>query len=222
MRGLHAARAMILAGAIGLSCGLAWAGQLMGSSVPGRDIEQSANLVSFGTARLPSGLADFCSRQPEQCQPVKEQAQTLQLTHERWELLSTVNGEVNQRVASTTDEKLYGRLEYWTLPATAGDCEDYVLLKRQILAERGIPLSSLLITVVQDENGEGHAVLTVPTTLGDLVLDNRRDQILNWRETGYKFVKRQSPQSVTAWVALGREKLQATVIASGPEASPAQ
>ena len=101
--------------------------------------------------------------------------------------------------------------------------EDYVLLKRQTLAARGIPLSSLLITVVQDENGEGHAVLTVPTNLGDLVLDNRRDQILNWRDTGYAFVKRQSAGNVTAWVALGREKPQATVLASGPEAaSPAQ
>jgi predicted transglutaminase-like cysteine proteinase len=222
MRGLHATRALLLAGAVGLSCGLAGAGQLIGGYPSSPGLEQVPSLRQFGAARMPSGLADFCARQPGHCQPVKEQAQALRLTHERWDLLNAVNSGINRRIASTTDEKLYGRIEYWTMPDTSGDCEDYVLLKRQMLAESGIPLSSLLITVVQDENGEGHAVLTVPTDLGDLVLDNRRDQILNWRETGYDFVKRQSPESVTAWVALGREKLQATVIASGPEAPPAR
>lgn len=221
MRGLHAARALLLAGAVGLSCGLAWSGQLVAARTSHGAV-LAASLTPSGMARIPSGLAEFCARQPGDCQTVTEEAPTLQLTHDRWELLKTVNEGVNQRIASTTDEKLYGRIEYWTLPDTAGDCEDYVLLKRQVLAARGIPLSSLLITVVQDENGEGHAVLTVPTNLGDLVLDNRRDQILNWRETGYAFLKRQSPQSVMSWLALGRDKLQATVIASGPEASPAQ
>lgn len=79
---------------------------------------------------------------------------------------------------------LYGRDEYWALPTTAGDCEDYVLLKRQTLMLMGVPQGLLPITVVRDENGEAHAVLTVPTTKGDVVLDNRRDEILPWWKTG--------------------------------------
>lgn len=57
-----------------------------------------------------------CTRQPQQCLPAEAQAHPLTLTHARWELLTIVNTEINRRIASTTDEKLYGRVEYWTLP----------------------------------------------------------------------------------------------------------
>ena len=93
-----------------------------------------------------------------------------------------------------------------------------MLLKRNTLAALGVPLASLLITVVHDENGEGHAVLSIPTSAGDLVLDNRRDEVLPWMDTGYKFVKRQSAVNPNVWVSLAREGLQATDIASAPEA----
>ena len=53
-----------------------------------------------------------------------------------------------------TDLDLYGRIEHWTYPAAMGDCEDYVLLKRRLLRERGWPSSALLITVVRDENNK--------------------------------------------------------------------
>jgi predicted transglutaminase-like cysteine proteinase len=138
------------------------------------------------------------------------------LSPEGWQILSGINDSVNHRIASTTDRALYGKDEYWTIPSSAGDCEDYVLLKRQLLIELGMAESSLLITVVHDENGEGHAVLTVPTVDGDLVLDNRRDGILHWWETGYSFIKRQSAGDPERWVSLGDEKLSSTDIASGP------
>ncbi len=57
-------------------------------------------------------------------------------------------------------------------PPTAGDCEDIALLKRRDLIEKGWPVGALLMTVVRQANGEGHAVLTVLTDRGDLVLDN--------------------------------------------------
>ena len=131
-------------------------------------------------------------------------------------MLSGINGQVNHAIASTTDRALYGVDEYWTIPATAGDCEDYVLLKRQLLMRRGMAASLLRITVVHDENGEGHAVLTVPTAEGDLVLDNRRDAILHWWQTGYSFIKRQSANDTAQWVSLGTERTPAANIASGP------
>jgi predicted transglutaminase-like cysteine proteinase len=69
----------------------------------------------------------------------------------------------------------FGVIERWTYPDLGmGDCEDYVLLKRRKLMELGWPQSALLITVVRDENGEGHAILTVRTTRGDYILDNRQ------------------------------------------------
>ena len=58
------------------------------------------------------------------------------------------------------------------------------------------------MTVVRDEKNEGHAVLTVHTSVGDLILDNVRDEIVAWNETGYHFVKRQSQNDINQWVSL--------------------
>src|SRR6478735_107663 len=96
----------------------------------------------------------------------------------------------------------YGKVEVWTYPSGKGDCEDYVLLKRRMLIERGWPESTLLITVVRDENNEGHAVLTVRTDVGDLVLDNKRQQIVRWTDTPYTFVKQQSERNPLVWSSL--------------------
>jgi predicted transglutaminase-like cysteine proteinase len=63
-------------------------------------------------------------------------------------------------------------------------------------------VGSLLITVVRQRNGDGHAVLTVLTDRGDLVLDNLEPHILVWSETGYQYLKRQSEFDAGAWVAI--------------------
>jgi predicted transglutaminase-like cysteine proteinase len=58
------------------------------------------------------------------------------------------------------------------------------------------------MTVVIDEQGEGHAVLMVHTDHGDFILDNKRDTVLAWRQTGYLYVKREGDDGA-AWVWLG-------------------
>ncbi len=72
-----------------------------------------------------------------------------------------------------------------------------------MLMQAGWPREALLITVVRDKKGEGHAVLTVKTDKGDFVLDNQNQEVLSWAETGYRFVKRQSQSDPNVWVALG-------------------
>ena len=95
-------------------------------------------------------------------------------------------------------------VEKWSYPDTGkGDCEDYVLLKRRMLMQAGWPREALLITVVRDKKGDGHAVLTVKTDKGDFILDNQEENVLLWSETGYRFVKRQSQSDPNVWVALG-------------------
>src|SRR5262249_19711004 len=59
---------------------------------------------------------------------------------------------------------------------------------------------ALLITVVRDEQGDGHAVLTVKTDKGEFILDNQNEDVLLWSETGYRFVKRQSQDDPNVWV----------------------
>jgi len=81
-----------------------------------------------------------------------------------------------------------------------------VLLKRRMLMQAGWPRQALLITVVRDKRGDGHAVLTVKTDKGELILDNQNEDILLWSETGYRFVKRQSQSDPNMWLALGEPR----------------
>jgi predicted transglutaminase-like cysteine proteinase len=97
----------------------------------------------------------------------------------------------------------WGVVDRWDFPEDGyGDCEDYQLLKRKLLAERGLSRRAMRMTVVIDEQGEGHAVLMIRTSRGDYILDNKTSAVLPWRDTGYTYVKREGQDS-TAWVSLG-------------------
>jgi predicted transglutaminase-like cysteine proteinase len=156
----------------------------------------------YGSALPPVGFVDFCSRYPNDCRPLGGKAVRLALTAERWNLLYQVNSYVNEKIAPMSDEDLYGEPEHWDYPTDAGDCEDYVLLKKRYLEGLGFPAEAQLITVVLDEKGEGHAVLTITTENGDFILDNRRNEILRWNDVSYRFLKRQSAEDPMHWVAL--------------------
>ena len=77
-----------------------------------------------------------------------------------------------------------------------------MLLKRKMLMNKGFSASNLLITVVLQPNGEGHAVLTVRTDRGDFVLDNMRNKVMNWSETEYTYLKRQDTANPGRWVKI--------------------
>jgi predicted transglutaminase-like cysteine proteinase len=155
-----------------------------------------------GWANPPVGYVDFCRNFTDQCE--SRGIDTPEgLSADRWRELRSVNSGVNHTIAPATDLALYHTEEVWTLPKSRGDCEDYVLLKRKELVERGWPTSALLVTVVFDEVGDGHAVLLARTNRGEFVLDNKTDAIRPWYETAYQFVKRQSTSDPNRWVALG-------------------
>ena len=130
----------------------------------------------------------------------------MHLTQAIMDRISSLNLEINRSVRPLNDIDIYGRDEVWAYPDIgAGDCEDYALLKRRELNRAGISLSNLLITVVRKPDGEGHAVLTVRTDRGDFILDNLRDDVRGWRETGYRFLKRQASYHTGRWVSLRDE-----------------
>lgn len=174
--------------------------------------------TEHGPTLPPIGYVRFCAKAPAECRQTNKAAK-LELTPSRWQSLYQVNTLVNTKVAPVSDQALFGEAEFWTLPTDAGDCEDYVLLKKKYLEGMGFSSSSLLITVVFDERNEGHAVLTVATTEGDFILDNRRNDILRWHATGYRFLKRQSHGDPKKWVALSKQPTSATaeVMASQTE-----
>lgn len=157
----------------------------------------------MGDARPIAGWIQFCNDYPSECVVDTSEAAEIRLDPQNWETIREINRRVNAAITPKTDWELYGVADYWTFPTEGyGDCEDYQLLKRHLLVRAGLPRRAMRMTVVIDEKGEGHAVLMLRTDRGDLVLDNKTDQILPWHQTGYVYVKRESTQRV-GWRSLG-------------------
>jgi len=160
---------------------------------------------AFGVTLPPIGYVQFCARYKAECRATGNDSRIASLTNKTWSQIVEVNSFVNTKIAPTTDQELYDTVERWEYPSIAGDCEDYVLLKKRYLEGLGFPAETLLITVVLDEHGEGHAVLMVHTDGGDFVLDNRRNTVLRWSETGYTYLKRQSRKNPRIWVSMNNK-----------------
>ncbi|MFC4626461.1 transglutaminase-like cysteine peptidase [Daeguia caeni] len=166
------------------------------------DANASAFMQTGKITSQPIGHYEFCKREAEACSVVSTDTRPLKLTPENWQLIIEINQFVNDSINPLTDMEIYGVEEFWAYPTTAGDCEDYVLLKQRELGNAGIPISNLLITVVRKPDGEGHAVLTVRTDRGDFVLDNLTDTVSRWDETDYTYLKRQAVNHSGRWVSI--------------------
>jgi len=160
-------------------------------------------MATGGLTSQPIGHYEFCRANPDECNVRARRRGPLALTEALRETVLAINAAVNAAVKPMSDFDIYGRDEVWTYPDQGvGDCEDYVLEKRRQLAAIGVSLSNLLITVVRKQDGEGHAVLTLRTDKGDLILDNLNDELRLWYETGYRYLKRQSSEHAGRWVTL--------------------
>lgn len=160
-------------------------------------------MVTGGLTSQPIGHYDFCRTNPDECSIRMRHQRPVVLNKSLRATIMRINIAVNAAVLPMSDFDIYGKDEVWAYPDQGvGDCEDYVLEKRRQLAEAGVPLSNLLITVVRKKDGEGHAVLTIRTDRGDMILDNLHDNLLPWHETGYRFLKRQSSEHTGRWVTL--------------------
>jgi predicted transglutaminase-like cysteine proteinase len=169
----------------------------------------------FGLTQPPYGFVHFCERMPQKCVQGPQEEQRFLATPARMAELDAVNRAVNREIEPITDLEFYGVTDYWTIPTTKGDCEDYVLLKRKRLMALGWPASALLITVVRDERGEGHAVLTARTQQGDFILDNKTDEIRVWHRTRYDFVMRQSYLNPRVWMSLDPREADPSLPSAG-------
>jgi predicted transglutaminase-like cysteine proteinase len=188
----------ILLGAVA-SCVIlvaAWAGQA--------ELPHAGWAAIGGLTSVPYGWVDFCYRYKGECDAQASAPRDVQLTPTTFKEIERINRWVNKNVEATPDIEHWGVVDQWDYPTDGkGDCEDYALLKRKLLAEQGFPIQALLMTVVKDSANEGHAVLTVKTDHGDFVLDNLSDQVKPWKQTPYRFVKRQSQTDVSEWVSIG-------------------
>jgi len=149
----------------------------------------------------PRGYVELCSRGHAVCRLTPgtvalDQRGLIQLTDARLRELSAINSAVNRQIRPVAEGA-----DTWEVGGSRGDCEDYAITKKAQLMARGWPASSLLVALARTR-GQQHAVLVVRTTAGDMVLDNLRNSILGWNQTGYRYEKIQSPEREWIWLSL--------------------
>ncbi|WP_181699018.1 transglutaminase-like cysteine peptidase [Chthonobacter albigriseus] len=150
----------------------------------------------------PMAYVIFCSKNPGECARTGGSADVVSLDDGMVALLDQVNRDVNKSIRPKADRPKGPMKDIWSLAPREGDCEDFAITKRHRLMAQGIPSSALLLAVARTSDGEGHAVLVVRTSDGDVVLDNRTSRIRPWREAGLSWVKMQSPEDPRRWVSL--------------------
>ena len=135
---------------------------------------------SFAASAAPLGFQLFCLQQPQHCRGGGKAE--VELSAEMLQQIRQINGQVNRSIRPRNDS---GN-DVWTLGATSGDCEDYVLSKRQALINAGFPPSALRLAHVRTAAGIDHAILIVKTNSQDLVLDNLVSDVVSVSQMGYR------------------------------------
>lgn len=102
------------------------------------------------------------------------------------EKLHLTNDFFNQQLLWITDSKLWKQKDYWATPLetlikSAGDCEDFTIIKYFTLISLGVPIEHLKLTYVKAlKYNQAHMVLTYSKNKRSvpLVLDNINKKIL--------------------------------------------
>ncbi len=129
----------------------------------------------------PLGFQMLCLQHPAECRGGG--SSSVSLTESLLGVIERINSQINRAIRPRNDSGG----DVWTIGASSGDCEDYVLSKRRALINAGLPPSSLRIAYVKAQ-GIDHAVLVVKTDVSDLVLDNLASSIIPLRSTGYRLI----------------------------------
>ncbi|KUO53953.1 MAG: hypothetical protein APF82_09100 [Sphingomonadales bacterium BRH_c42] len=99
-------------------------------------------------------------------------------------LLARVNRWVNRKIDYRDDRQSSGTRDYWADAATtlrrgSGDCEDFAILKMQMLAAAGIDRDDMMLTLARDTLRQvDHAVLLVRSGAGWSMLDLQSDRVV--------------------------------------------
>lgn len=158
----------------------------------------SQYLVAGRPTLAPFAFVKFCRANPTDCERANGPA-IAALTTERARELRRINAEVNHAIRPAREA---GDRDRWEADVAAGDCEDYVLTKRRKLIALGWSARALRIAIARTASGEGHAVLVVATSRGDLVLDNRTTAVRGWQRANLSWVKIQSGENPRLWHTL--------------------
>lgn len=190
---------IVASAAVAFSCGTALAINLGGSAEHFNKVRRSF-IQERDYAVAPMGHVMFCLHNPGECRrPSLVRVTRVKLTASRMNELQSINRSVNREIIPVNDRSGRGIIDQWTLAPKAGDCEDFAITKRHRLIAAGWPASALRLAVGRVSNGEGHAVLVVRTSEGDVVLDNRTDAVRPWTNTDIRLVSIQSASNPRYW-----------------------
>jgi predicted transglutaminase-like cysteine proteinase len=175
------------------------AAPLIGNDIPA-PVQNS--ITELGPTLSPFQHVRFCRRYPSDCQPDPQAAALVELDSKTANLLSRINRQVNAAIVPTRKDVVRDVGAAWAVAPHAGDCNDYAVTKQHELLQYKLPASALRLSEVKTADWEGHLVLVVATTKGELVLDNLTDEIRPWEDTDYRWLKIQSKTDPHYWVEM--------------------
>ncbi len=187
-----------------------------GAAAQASDRQWVSSLRETDVVYAPRGFQQLCAARPEFCVetrtatevervlanlkraygPETASIDAPELTEARYATLQRVNLTVNHTIQPAED----AAGDVWSFSSIAGDCEEYVLMKRETLAALGWPRSAMRIGVVKGTRYPYHAVLIVSTKGGEFVLDNMTDEMTRVEDSPYTFVVSQSSRLPGKWV----------------------
>lgn len=192
---LPAASVAVPLSAVGFTCASPRAVEAAPVAAPSPRIEvASAPTGSFlGTERVKIGKTRFdaqWNRVAARGLSARDLAGAIGAKPEsRAQLLSRVNRWVNHAIRYKSD----ARGDSWadartTLRTRAGDCEDYAILKMQLLAAGGVAADDMMLTLARDNLRRiDHAVLLVKQGSDWVMLDMQTDRVMPAaRDYGYR------------------------------------
>ena len=169
----------------------------IGSDIPA---SEQSSIIELGPTLSPFQHVRFCQRYPSDCRPGSQVNALVELDGKTAGLLYRINRKINAAIIPTRKDVLRGAA--WAIAPNSGDCNDYAVTKRHELLQHKFPVSAVRLSEVKTSDGEGHLVLVVATTKGELVLDNLTDEIRPWRQTDYRWLKIQSKSDPQYWVEM--------------------
>ena len=129
---------------------------------------------------------------------------SVEMTPARLYALRRIHRRANDTITYTSDVAAFGEEDFWTaLPQGGrGDCDEYAITKMHALLREGWPRRAMRLTFAEIPGNEFHLVLTVRTTQGLMVLDNRYPEPMPVGKVNYWWVGQEIPGNGD-WMVLG-------------------
>jgi predicted transglutaminase-like cysteine proteinase len=153
----------------------------------------------------PAGWLHYCMAARGACGAPVRPAEVA-ATPEALALIERVQAAVNGRLTARAEPP--GR-DLWQVGPASGDCEDYALTKQALLRAAGLPPGAVRLATAMLPDGEYHAVLTVATTRGTVVLDNLRAGAAPLDAVPYRWLRLEDPAGGLRWKELRGEPVMA-------------